>query len=771
MSIQIKKIYMQNYKLFTEKEVNFVNGLSVFDGPNGYGKTSTFDAIELLITGKIRRIEDNEVINGRKSFSSNLLAKDSKKDVVIKGEFAKLGHESLIIALRIPAIKTASKKKYNPKNICELAEAYKLSKFDLPQTEWGSPLEADIINCLRNEYFGLQNLEYYSKFHYVQQEDRLAYFKKSEEDRIVEINKLFGIEKEKKNLDKAETLIRQLSAKINKINTELSQLEAEVILARKNEQEETEYFELVGGKQPWDRRDLGYSGAKSKELFEKHLIELSALRVLAENKNTFIKDREIGLYDQIPEKQKKTVIKAWALETRDADALNNCYTINRNVNFLREQLNLANQLKYTELSFDKICEILDLKDEKEIFKNILAKLQVADKNQTGLQKSISNIIDLRNKIHKQAHQVEGWTDRQCPYCGQLWLDDEELNKQFSETEKLISETVGRENATVKKCKDDLKEAFNQICYGRMNEYIDSGSNIKYLYICNEIDNLEKLRVLILKCIPLFTRLNLNENIPLLNLKADDFLDKYADNIILEIEIIKKSMPIDYVNMCEQFNLEKIYSNYYEGNNYFSALTVDKVDLKKQYIQNQYNASFDGTVKRLNELSDQRKKLDALKANLNDYRKALKDALNSYRDKVVKHIEIPFFLYSSRLLQSYQSGQGVMIQSDGESIRFTVPGGEHDVLYTMSSGQLSAVLLSFSLALNKIYAGDNFNTLLIDDPIQCMDDINMISFVELLRQEFADTQVIMSTHEETFSNFIQYKFNKFNQANVAINLHD
>ena len=771
MSIQIKKIYMQNYKLFTVKEVNFVNGLSVFDGPNGYGKTSTFDAIEFLITGRIRRIEDNEVINGSKSFSSNLLAKDSKRDVIIIGEFVKSGRESLIIALRIPAIKTASKKKYNPRNICELAEAYRLSKFDLPQAEWGSPLDANTIKSLRSEYFGLQNLEHYSKFHYVQQEDRLAYFKKSEKDRILEINKLFGIEKEKENLDKAETLTRQLSTRINKIETELSQLKAEVILARKNEQEEIEYVELVGGKQPWDKRNLGYNGAKSKELFEKHLIELSALRVLAENKNIFIKDREIKLYNQIPEKQKKTVIKAWALESRDADALNNCYTVNENVNFLRGQLNLANQLKYTELSFDKICDILDLKSEKEIFKNILANLQVADKNQTVLQKTISNIIDLRNKIHKQSREVEGWTDGQCPYCGQLWLSNEELNKQFLETEKLISETVGREDATVKKYKADLQDTFNQICYERMNDYIDKGSGIKYLHICNEVDNLEQLRILILNCIPLFTRLNLNEDIPPLHLEPDDFLDKYADNVIQKIEAIKKSIPIDYINTRDHFNLEKIYGVYYAGNNYFSALSVDKVDLKKQYIQNQYNASFDGTVKRLNELSAQRERLDALKSNLNDYRKALKDALNSYRDKVVKHIEIPFFLYSSRLLQSYQSGQGVMIQSDGESIRFTVPGGEHDVLYTMSSGQLSAVLLSFSLALNKIYAGDTFNTLLIDDPIQCMDDINMISFVELLRQEFADTQVIMSTHEEIFSNFIQYKFNKFHQENVAINLHD
>ena len=771
MSIQIRKIYMQNYKLFTEKEISFANGLSVFDGPNGYGKTSTFDAIEFLITGKIKRVEDNEVISGNKGFSSNFLAKDSKRDVIIKGEFVKSEQESLIIVLCIPAIKATSKKKYNPKNICDLAQTYILSKFDLPQSEWDSPLDQTTIKSLRDEYFGVQNLEYYSKYHYVQQEDRLAYFKKSEKDRIVEIHKLFGIEKEKNNLDKAESLSRQLSAKINKIKAEIPLLQKEVELARKSELKEIEYVELLGGKQPWDKRDLAFNGAKSKELYEKYLSELNALRAFAENKEVFLKDRELKLYEQIPEKQKKIAIKASILDSYNAEKLDYFHFLNANIRFLNEQLNFAEQSKYSALNFDKICDILDIKSEKEIFKNILTNLNTACKNQTGLQKSISNIIDLRNKIQRQCCEVEGRKDGQCPYCGQIWTSEDELNKQFSETERLISETVGRENAAVKKFKDDLMEAFNQICYERIKEYIDAGSKIKYLDIFNEISDLKELRALILKCKPIFARLNSKDEIQKLRLTDDDLLEKYSNKILLEIEEIEKSKPAEYINICKQYNLENLYSNYYEGNDYFSLLSIEKVELKKQYIQYQYNTSFDGTVKKLNELCEQWKKLDELKANLNDYKTALKEALNSYRDKVVKHIEIPFFLYSSRLLQSYQSGQGVMIQSDGESIRFTVPGGEHDVLYTMSSGQLSAVLLSFSLALNKIYAGDNFNTLLIDDPIQCMDDINMVSFVELLRQEFADTQIIMSTHEETFSNFIQYKFNKFRQDSKAISLHD
>ena len=132
------------------------------------------------------------------------------------------------------------------------------------------------------------------------------------------------------------------------------------------------------------------------------------------------------------------------------------------------------------------------------------------------------------------------------------------------------------------------------------------------------------------------------------------------------------MPIAYINVCDHYNLENIYCNYYEGNNYLALLSVEKVDLKKQYIQYQYNTSFDGAVRKLRELSEQQSRLEELKEYLSDYKLALKYALNNYRDKVVKQIEIPFFLYSSRLLQSYQSGQGVMIQTDGESIRFTVP---------------------------------------------------------------------------------------------------
>ena len=41
MSIILKRLYLENYKLFEQKTIIFENALTVFDGPNGYGKTST----------------------------------------------------------------------------------------------------------------------------------------------------------------------------------------------------------------------------------------------------------------------------------------------------------------------------------------------------------------------------------------------------------------------------------------------------------------------------------------------------------------------------------------------------------------------------------------------------------------------------------------------------------------------------------------------------------------------------------------------------------
>ena len=57
---------------------------------------------------------------------------------------------------------------------------------------------------------------------------------------------------------------------------------------------------------------------------------------------------------------------------------------------------------------------------------------------------------------------------------------------------------------------------------------------------------------------------------------------------------------------------------------------------------------------------------------------------------------------------------------------------------MSSGQLSAVALAFLLCMNQVYSSRrSCSLLMIDDPVQTVDDVNMVGFVDILRYSFAD----------------------------------
>lgn len=81
--------------------------------------------------------------------------------------------------------------------------------------------------------------------------------------------------------------------------------------------------------------------------------------------------------------------------------------------------------------------------------------------------------------------------------------------------------------------------------------------------------------------------------------------------------------------------------------------------------------------------------------------------------------------------------------------------DHDVINTMSSGQIAAVVITIYLALNKVYS-KGYGALLIDVPVQTMDKI---SLVELLINEFSDRQIIISTHEDHVCRYFIYKLFK------------
>ena len=74
----------------------------------------------------------------------------------------------------------------------------------------------------------------------------------------------------------------------------------------------------------------------------------------------------------------------------------------------------------------------------------------------------------------------------------------------------------------------------------------------------------------------------------------------------------------------------------------------------------------------------------------------------------------------------------------------------------SSAQANAVVLSAFLALGWAAGGGGLPFVLLDDPLQAMDDVNVLGFADLARRLRRQRQMILATHEERFASLLERK---------------
>jgi DNA repair exonuclease SbcCD ATPase subunit len=80
----------------------------------------------------------------------------------------------------------------------------------------------------------------------------------------------------------------------------------------------------------------------------------------------------------------------------------------------------------------------------------------------------------------------------------------------------------------------------------------------------------------------------------------------------------------------------------------------------------------------------------------------------------------------------------------------------DPLLVFSTSQANIVALSYFLAMSLSMGEDGLPFLLLDDPVQSMDDVNVLGFADLCRHLREDRQLIVSTHERRLSGLLERK---------------
>lgn len=270
-----------------------------------------------------------------------------------------------------------------------------------------------------------------------------------------------------------------------------------------------------------------------------------------------------------------------------------------------------------------------------------------------------------------------------------------------------------------------------------------------------------------------------------NLQIDDFLNIDSTEITNDetkfqeltryILSKKKSIGTDYKKHEDK---KFIFENIFDSDDVvLRSVKLENIQKKAEYINSLFYNSGSKKVKQLTsnlkKIEQQKEKLIISETKISKIIDIYKNEIASHWQKIIRDIEIPFYIYSGKIIQNYQLGCGLFIREKDKyekSIMF-VSGVEndHDAINYLSSGQLSGLVIALTLALNTVYDHKALSVILIDDPVQTMDEINVASLVELLRNDFSHKQIILSTHEEEISKYIRYKFSKYNLNSKRINV--
>lgn len=765
----IKKLYIKNFKSIEEATLELGGAnLNVLDGPNGFGKTTIYDAIQLILTGKIRRIESNKIVTTNRGFNDYLLSKDQTQPTIIKIEFENTNQtDDRFVLARTLTPSTLTNIQRRPGDFSHF-QLYKLNNLE------DEEFKVKLTETQLNNLFGVENMvDRYNLFHYIEQEENCFLFKQNEKDRMGAISKLFNIEKEMNQKQFLEKAKNKLISARTKLEGQISKYEKELNKDKKSNVEIYSYKPLIDPENildvPWDNENIKPLDSKMKEEYFKELDEINHL---ISNFPDFKKQLKNEILDKILQNENKlmTIIILGHFNEEFTD-LEKRYKDQLKLEIYYEILKNKEIIKKA-IDWDFLLEILDLPVEKEFLIQRINLIKSYNQNSNAISTVVNQMNQTRDKLLKDYEKFIEFNPNNknyCPLCGDSKNSFEELLNQInSQTQEL----EGNFDTVTKKVNDELENLYNEYLNGIMDQI---EQKLSVLSMSKEF--FEQLRSYngqitdMAKAKEWFQDLGIS--IELFINKEMKFVEDLNEKVqALKTEIEKKKSKVN--DFCKEHmnSFRGIYRNRFNQNDEMIAkITTSSIGEKKNYIENQYYLQSSLMFQKVQQLRKQHTKLEETLEAMGRIIKIYNDNINKHRGKMISDIEILFYVYCGKIIQNHQRGIGVFIKEDkvtnqeGEiqlkSICFVPPQKtDHDIVHSFSSGQLSSTVIALTLALNKVYGNKGLMTLLIDDPIQTMDEMNMASFVELLRNEFTDRQIILSTHEDTISLYLRYKFLKY-----------
>lgn len=748
MGYRIESIWINNFKFvkYSEDElgaeINFQEAnLVLLNGPNGYGKTTTFEAVELLLTGDIKSF--NSTLLNRGSLCKSILANDPSKDIKITAKLVNEKGNVLSIERRIDCKDGCiSTIRVNEEEYTE-NELFELLKFNKSIFDIGMYIsQKESLEFLEKKYGDRKSLisGILDSSNILEKSEFIKNFEKKVKSKIEESEKAY-----KDEIENLTTTLQQLMDK----EQSMSNLPKEVVYKRLFQ--DVEYG--------FDLEKLDYNIDYEIQVEPLNKI-IGAIRNEGKYKNT----KRILLLEKVKssvENNLRAIYYADLIKSikPNVDVLSNI----KNIDKMLKERKYSDAVAIGKLAGIPIKIITEIELSIRKYNKLLQDLKSNERERSTFITNRNKLIELFNKNVEN----NNFDKNMCPLCGNTSI---ELEKLFNITERAL-----KENNT-------LLEKDLSLIKGEIDKYFEE---IKFIN--------EKAKLLNYKQYKLYLELEKLINIDISNLieekevmaefsftnkdgyisgKFDSEYSLFKLNIEKEInrlgEKLSEKEIKDYENLINKYYKNGINHNEADINNkiafiadkystgYSKQISIEKKKLQDKIIEYE-------KINKENKLAEE---------TVREYRKKYDAAFKSYQTNLVENIKIPLYITSGKIIQNYPMGLGINVDIKDNQVVFQTDCKEDDIFNYLSMGQLNGVALSIMLSVRStINFEDGLDLILIDDPLQSIDDISAFSFVDLLTDSFANSQVIMSTHESDKSDLLEYKYRQHNRNVNILNMYE
>jgi len=770
MNWQISKIEVSSFKAFKHIYLDLgESSLLTLDGPNGYGKTSIFDAIELLLTGQINRIQnlfDTLLTKHKKDYADNLFwnNRSGENDLCIKIEFIGDDERKLTLARHCPAM-TFKKLTNNRADKYEHFKLYELPEFN--SSEFAKSNERD--NNFLEQTFGKNFRENFSLLNYLEQgQNRLLHTRVDE--RKGKLGNLFNTSDIESEIENCTTIYSKLNRFINDAGrkAQAASLTEEVATLRGMLQADAgiiEYKKIsTTDVQPsWDKEILFSTYSPEDHAnYQDSIRKITALLPLKATIRIRLHNEEIDA--DIARNEES--LKSLAQFGKDLDKLDGLETIKKEMDELERSAAIIKR-SATAIKIEEARTLPNWAEGRlEWFESqIESRNSLRDKNSAN-----ANVVAELDRLKRQLldeHKKAYPDDQLCPLCGADWEDHKSMVDAIDERTKQISDSLGQ----------DGKDLVNLIATMDAElKLIDTHIQDRLKVLTPTFDPklhgaLTKIKLRLPATTQLLEKLQ-NDNIPL----TDSFTDN--DEVVAERlerlkEALKSKKQVEADALALPDDWRETANGAFKDLQDFYIITAEHLKSKEQYISvkanEAQNSRLQTCIADLKTIENETQAAHKAQDKVEKLRSTLKKTEQNYTDQTISAIELIFHIYSGRLIQNYQRGLGLFIESrEGTQLRFlTAEKSEHDAVMSMSSGQVSALSLAFFLSLNKVYS--RVPLILIDDPSQSLDEVNVASLTDLLRCELKHCQLIVSSHEDDISAYMRYRFDRAGLTTSSLNM--